>query len=89
MALIKMTEQELKDIGINGQTDIDLDLANGVFYKKGWVLAKEDIANDGTEFINQYHSAKYNTSIFLKQIQSSSTLLDGISYNNFQFYKEV
>ena len=89
MALVLMTNEELKAIGINTQHDSDLDLINGIFYKSGWRIVSENIENNATVFINEYYSDKYDVSIFLKQVQEDSTVLNGIKYGNFQFYKEV
>ena len=89
MALTIMTNEELKAIGINGQLDSSLDLQNGCFTKEGWRFIKEDIANDGSQFINVYFSEKENFTVYLVQNETISTLLDGISLSDYQFYKEV
>jgi hypothetical protein len=85
MSLIIMTNEELKAIGINGQLDSNLDLQHGCFTKDGWRFIKEDIANDGNQFINVYFSERYSFTIYIVQNETESVILDGISLSNYQF----
>lgn len=89
MALVLMTDEELQAIGINSQLDNDLDLQNGCFIKNGWRFIKEDIADDGSQFINVYFSEAFNFTLYLVQNESVSALVDGLSLSSYQFYKEV
>ena len=73
MALDLMSEAELKQIGISGQNDKDLDSKNGGFSKAGWYFKKTHISTDGLTFADEYEHDTHGN-IFLVSTKAASAL---------------
>jgi len=85
MAYIKMTDEELKALGINGQNSGYLNKSTGYFTQSGWEFISKSINNLSNQVIYLY-SNNIN-SVFL--IRNATNTNDTITHNLFEFYKEV
>ena len=88
MALVLMTDQELRDIGIASQLDSSLCRESGVFNKKGWLFEYEDVSNDGLQFVRKYTNIDSSSEVYLVSNKTTSTIITGDSYSKYQFYKD-
>lgn len=85
MAYIKMTDEELKALGINGQNSGYLNKSTGYFTQSGWEFISKSINNLTNQVIYLYSNNSDN--VFL--IRNATNINDTITHNLFEFYKEV